>query len=44
VLDIDDKLDGSFDLFPKSSLQQNQSKLMVIAKAKCKGKKSAPPR
>jgi len=44
MLDIDDKLDGSFDLFPKSSPQQNQSKSMVIAKAKHKGKKSAPPR
>ena len=38
VLDIDDKLNVVFDLFPKSSLQQNQIKLMVIAKAKCKGK------
>ena len=38
VLDIDDKLDRSFDLFPKSLSQQNQRKSMVIVKAKCKGK------
>ena len=44
MLDIDNKLNVVFDLFPKSSPQQNQIKSMVIAKAKCKGKKSAPPR
>ena len=44
VLDIVDKLDEDFDLFPKSLPQQNQSKSMVIAKAKHKGRKSAPPR
>ena len=44
VLDIDDKLNVVFDLFPKSSPQQNQIKSMVIVKAKCKSKKSAPPR
>jgi len=38
MLDIDDKLDGSFDLFSKSLSQQKQSKSIVIAKAKCKGK------
>ena len=38
MLDKDNKLDVEFDLFPKSLLQQNQIKLMVIAKAKCKGK------
>jgi len=42
VLDIVDKLDEDFDLFPKSSLQQNQIKLMVIAKAKRKGRKVCP--
>jgi len=42
VLDIFDKLDEDFDLFPKSLLQQNQIKSMVIAKAKCKGKKVCP--
>jgi len=42
VLDIVDKLDEDFDLFPKSSPQQNQSKSMVIAKAKYKGKKVCP--
>ena len=42
MLDIVDKLDEDFDLFPKSSLQQNQIKLMVIAKAKRKGKKVCP--
>ena len=38
MLDIDDKLNVVFDLFSKSSLQQNQIKSMVIVKAKCKGK------
>ena len=38
MLDKDDKLDMKFDLFPTSSLHQNQIKLMVIAKAKHKGK------
>jgi len=42
MLDIIDKLDVDFDLFPKSLLQQNQIKSMVIAKAKCKGKKVCP--
>jgi len=42
VLDIFDKLDEDFDLFPKSLLQQNQIKSMVIAKAKRKGKKVCP--
>ena len=42
VLDIVDKLDEDFDLFPKSSPQQNQIKSMVIAKAKRKGKKVCP--
>jgi len=42
VLDIIDKLDEDFDLFPKSSPQQNQIKSMVIAKAKRKGRKVCP--
>ena len=42
VLDIFDKLDEDFDLFPKSLPQQNQIKSMVIAKAKRKGKKVCP--
>jgi len=42
MLDIVDKLDEDFDLFPKSLPQQNQIKLMVIGKAKCKGKKVCP--
>ena len=42
MLDIFDKLDEDFDLFPKSLPQQNQIKLMVIAKAKRKGKKVCP--
>ena len=37
-MDKYDKLDVEFDLFPKSSPQQNQIKLIVIAKAKHKGK------
>jgi len=42
VLDIFDKLDEDFDLFPKSLPQQNQIKSMVIAKAERKGKKVCP--
>jgi len=42
MLDIVDKLDEDFDLFPKSLPQQNQIKSMVIAKAKRKGKKVCP--
>jgi len=42
MLDIIDKLDEDFDLFPKSLLQQNQIKSMVIVKAKHKGKKVCP--
>jgi len=42
MLDIIDKLDEDFDLFPKSLLQQNQIKSMVIAKAKRKGRKVCP--
>ena len=42
MLDIIDKLDEDFDLFPKSLPQQNQIKSMVIAKAKRKGRKVCP--